>query len=165
MELNEFLKKEKFVKVMISFNNEKWHHDIPSKSGWYFIETDTPIDKLAIVGDPVEPRNYNIPEKVKSNKYLLDKGFAINQNNKDLYIVYSGHAQNLKARAREHSFGGNGTGCLAISKYNVLKKFHWTFCYLRFEEFDIKCGDDKNARIYGEQIFRAEYGFPILCSE
>ena len=54
----------------MSFQNDDWRTDIPSGPGWYFIETDTPIEDLKKVGPPIGQRHYNIPEKVNASLSL-----------------------------------------------------------------------------------------------
>ncbi len=162
---NDFIKIQNFKSIEIDFGNKSWHHIIPSVPGWYYIETTAPINILSCVGMPKKDGNYNLPEKIKNNQYLFDLNLSISQKDNRSYIVYSGETKNLLARAREHSFGGNETGCLAISEYDKLKNFVWSFSYLKLQNFNNSLDDDKSLRVYGEQIFRTKYGFPILCSK
>jgi len=159
--------KEKFVSIKMDFStNPRWYKDtIPSEAGWYFIETTTPIDILRKVGNPKEKGNYNIPQKIIDSQYLIDNDLSIKQIGNQPYAVYSGEALNLMNRAREHSFGGKGTGCLAIENYRSLKLYHWSFCYLKCKTYSPDSEGDKGLRNLGEQIWRSQNGWPILCSK
>jgi len=156
-----------FVTVEIDFAKEpRWHlGTIPSEPGWYFITTTAPIDVLRRVGRPRENRNYNIPQKITGSQYLIDNDLAIQQIKRKPYAVYSGQAANLLNRARENSFGGSGTGCLAIAKYPSLRKYKWYFSYLTCDKYDPASNGDKILRNLGEQIWRCQNGWPILCSQ
>lgn len=155
-----------FTAVTIDFaSKERWYLDsIPSEPGWYVIETDAPVNILENIGRPKRSGNYNIPQRIEKAKYLSRVGLVPQQTGSNLYPVYSGEAANLLNRAREHSFGGNGTGCLAINEYPRLKSYRWCFSFLSCAAFDPECGGDKNLRNYVEQIWRSENGWPVLCS-
>ena len=155
-----------FKVAKINFENKQWHikANVPSKSGWYMIRTTTPIDTLQSVGEPKHKGNYNIPKKIKTAQLLINKGLVIIQNDRTPYIVYSGEAKNLLSRAREHSFGGVGTGCLAINSYPSLLKYEWWFDYLECESVFPGSDGDKGLHTYGEQYWRSMNGWPILCS-
>lgn len=155
-----------FVSVKMNLSqNPRWYLDIiPSEAGWYFIETTTPIAILREVGKP-KNGNYNIPQKIEDSQYLINCNLAIKQNGNQPYIVYSGEAANLMYRAREHSFGGKGTGCLAIKKYCSLKSYDWCFSYLTCRAYNPDSEGDKGLRNLGEQIWRSQNGWPVLCSK
>lgn len=166
MNFKQCIENEKFIEKKIDFNNKKWHLEeirIPAEPGWYQIKTNTPIYVLENVGT-THNNNYDIPDKIKTNKYLIENKIAITQKKDEPYIVYSGQAINLTARAREHSFGGAGTGCLAIAEYKTLLKYEWYFCYILSKLFECET-PNISIRNYGEQILRSKYGWPILCSQ
>jgi hypothetical protein len=94
---------------------------------------------------------------------VLSLGMAISQVNGDEYVVYSGEAKNLKARAREHERGHAKTYCLAISEYETLLKYRWTFCYVALSTCRYVQHDDKLLRLAIEQAWRTVHGWPILC--
>ena len=156
-----------FISRKIDFKKKpRWHLDrVPSEPGWYYLETTAPVSVLRSVGNPKEKKNYNIPKKIKGSSYLAANKLAIKQIKEKPYVVYSGEANNLKNRAREHSFGGNGTACLAIGKYSVLKKYDWYFSYFTCTSYMADSDGDKCLRNLGEQVWRAHYGWPILCSK
>lgn len=167
MDFKQCIENEKFIRKKIDFNNRGWHLNnsrIPAEPGWYYIETNTPIHVFENVDNNPIKKNYNIPGKIESNKYLIKNKIAITQKKDELYIVYSGQAKNLSARAREHSFGGTGTACLAIANYDSLIRYEWYFYYAESKKYE---GETLNSsiRVYGEQILRTKYGWPILCSQ
>ncbi|MFZ0485115.1 MAG: hypothetical protein WAL93_17130, partial [Desulfobacterales bacterium] len=158
---------EGFVSIEMDLSkNPRWYIDsIPSEAGWYFIETTTPIDTLRKVGKPKEKGNYNIPQKIIDSQYLINSNLSIKQIGNQPYVVYSGEAANLMNRAREHSFGGKGTGCLAIEKYRSLCSYKWCFSYVTCRTYSPESGGDKGLRNLGEQIWRSQNGWPVLCSK
>jgi hypothetical protein len=158
---------EKGIKhVEINFSDNSWRDTIPSDSGWYFIETTTPPNAFQSVGPPKGERHYNIPQKASASLSLKNFGFCacIFPSQNSFYFVYSGEAKDLKARAREHQSGHGKTGCLALANYPALHRYKWRFRYAI-------CGVGKNhhesklLRTYGEQLWRAKYGWPLLCGK
>ena len=151
--------------VEMNFQKADWHSSVPSKPGWYFIETDTPPEVFkGVRTPPPDHRHYNIPEKVKTSLSLSDFGACILPTDNPFYFVYSGEAKNLKARAREHMSGHHKTGCLALKKYPQLRSHTWKFHYVECPPpFD--SDESKILRTYGEQVWRAKYGWPILCGK
>ncbi len=155
---------ENLTPVEMSFQNNDWRADIPSKPGWYFIESDTPFKVLENVGPPLGERHYNIPEKVKASLTLFEFGACIEPTDNPFYFVYSGEAKNLKARAREHMSGHPKTACLALENYPRLRSHTWKFHYVECPPpFDLD--ESKILRTYGEQVWRTKYGWPILCGK
>ena len=158
---------KEFVSIKMDLSkNSKWYlNTIPSEAGWYLIKTTAPVDILRNVGGPKQKGNYNIRQKIIDSQYLIDCDLSIKQIGNQPYVVYSGEAANLRYRAREHSFGGSGTGCLAIEKYGSLKLYNWFFSYLTCETYNPDSEGDKNLRKFGEQIWRSKNGWPVLCSQ
>lgn len=158
---------EKGLKCLkMDFQNDTWREDLPSDPGWYFIKTNTPPEIFRDVDKPTGKKHYNIPEKVEASLYLDEiSAYCIRQPpKKSFYFVYSGEAQNLKARAREHLSGPNGCGCLALKNYPELHKYKWEFHYsLCNSANDPK--ENKLLRIFGEQLWRSKHGWPILCGK
>jgi len=150
--------------IEMSFDDDLWRSVIPSDPGWYFIETNTPPDIFKSVGPPKGERHYNIPEKIKASLSLKEYGLCILPINNSFYFVYSGEAKNLKARAREHMSGHSKTGCLALKNYPVFKEYIWRFHFTSCHYGD-NPQDSKLLRIFLEQMWRAKYGWPILCGK
>jgi hypothetical protein len=152
--------------ITISLEEDTWRKDIPSRPGWYFFKTDTPIEILKKVGPPpIEGRHYHLPEKITTSLTLREYQLCIEPKTRgQSYIVYSGEAKNLSARAREHFSGHPKTGCLALTNYPVLAKYKWWFRYAECQ-FGNNPNDSKLIRTYGEQLWRAKYGWPILCGK
>lgn len=150
--------------VEISFTKDDWRMTVPPKPGWYFYQTDTPIEILKNVGPPVGERHYNIPNKILESMALKKYDAVILPQNKSLYIVYSGEAKNLKARAREHISGHPKTGCLALANYDSLHSYNWNFNFTLCPSSE-DSNSSKLLRTLGEQAWRAKYGWPVLCGK
>jgi hypothetical protein len=150
--------------VEMSFESDNWRQDIPSSPGWYFIETNTPLEVFKNVGLPKGQRHYDIPKKVSQSLALNEYEVCILPSDNLFYFVYSGEAKNLKARAREHMSGHPKTGCLALSNYSLLKAYIWKFYYALCPNFKDR-NESKLLRTLGEQAWRSKYGWPILCGK
>jgi len=150
--------------VEMSFETDGWRSSIPSKPGWYFIETNTPLDILLDLGPPLGKRHYNIPQKVKESLTLKKYNACILPSNNSLYVVYSGEAKNLKSRAREHVAGHSETGCLALINYKSLHSFKWKFLFVLCP-LHKDPNETKGLRTLGEQAWRAKYGWPVFCGK
>jgi hypothetical protein len=150
--------------LMMEFGNDSWRKAIPYAPGWYFIETNTPPEAFLKVGKPRGMRHYNIPQKTLASLKLKKLGVCILPSENSFYFVYSGEAQNLKSRAREHVSGHRETGCLALRNYPLLHQYQWRF-HFSLCPFDNSPDKSKLLRIYGEQLWRAKHGWPILCGK
>ena len=161
--LNDIEKGMKLVEI--NFSDNSWRDTLPSKPGWYFIETNTPPDEFLAVGPPKGERHYNIPKKAKASLYLNERfGVCILPSQNPFYFVYSGEAKDLKARARVHQSGHGKTGCLALENYPALHQYKWTFHYA-ICSFGQNYHESKLSRIFGEQLWRSKYGWPLLCGK
>lgn len=148
--------------IKIDFFDDSWRNPLPSGPGWYFIETNTPPDKFKKIDKPKGKYHYNIPKKVQASSSLEQLGECILPSQSPFYFVYSGEAKNIKARAREHVSGHQKTFCLALKNYPMLLKFTWNFHFSPCH-FGNDPNENKLVRIFGEQLWRAKYGWPILC--
>lgn len=153
----------RFMCLHIDFKDSSWRDSIPSEPGWYLIKTNTPAIVLESVSPPKHEAHIDIPGTIRMVHTLLSLGIAISQTSGNEYVVYNGEAKNLKARAREHECGHAKTYCLAISEYESLLKYHWTFCHVAVSTCRNIRGDDKLIRIAVEQAWRTVHGWPILC--
>ena len=155
----------KFVPHKVDLRN-RWRGDVPSRPGWYLFQTDTPIDVLRKLPHTKEQkRAYKLGDRVARCEYLLRQGLLITPTPKSpMYIVYSGEAKNLKSRAREHS-SANGTASLQLSLYPKLKKYQWKFFHLECDSVYEDGNGDKALRTLGEQTWRANNGWPVLCAQ
>jgi hypothetical protein len=153
--------------VRMTLHADGWWRSVPAQGGWYCIETNAPLSVLASLPPPPSGTNqYNIPERIRVNKWVLDNGLAIAPPASDArYVVYTGEQSNLMARAREHTHGNEKTGCLKLSGYPELHGYDWCFSYVTCESVFPGCGDDKTLRVAGEQAWRAAFGWPLLCKE
>jgi hypothetical protein len=170
-ELREFMNGE-YVRVAIELNKPGWHTraKVPPAPGWYYIETDAPfeiISRQALwgrqyttkkAGKLADVKNYDLPARCAR----FDETLAEYWNTRR---VYSGLASNLQSRAREHTFADPGTGGLALSKYPELHEFEWHFCYRTLAEFMPECPNPGVLLLLGEQVWRSQNGWPILCAE
>lgn len=170
-ELREFLNGE-YIRVAIEFDTPGWHTraNVPGAQGWYYIETNTPLETLSRQslwarqyttkkeGKLADVKNYNLQTRCAR----FDASLAEYWNTD---FVYSGLASSLQSRAREHTFADPGTGGLALSKYPELHEFEWHFCYRTLDKFMPECPCPGVLLLLGEQVWRAQNGWPILCSE
>ena len=147
-------------------NDEQWNFNranIPTGEGWYWIKSTTPIATFRTLARP-HGRHYNIPERVVHNQYLIRSGIGLQPRRRlDLCVVYSGEAMNLRTRASEHRDGHEGTACLGLASYRVLGYHRWQFCFVSCRDLFPDCDDNKALRVYGEQLWRSQNGWPILC--
>ena len=73
--------------------------------------------------------------------------------------------KNILDRAKDHTFGHPGTAALAISKYTELVKYRWEFHYMEYNLKYQSPSDERDiiALKLGEEIWRANNGWPLLC--
>ena len=155
------------VPVRMSLDTQGWWRSVPAQGGWYFIETNTPLEVLSGLPAPQAGENhYNIPERIQTNSWVLGNGIGIGSGDGAArYVVYSGEQSNLMARAREHTHGHAQTECLRLSGYPQIHEYEGYFGYVTCESMFPGCADDKTLRVAGEQAWRASFGWPVLCKE
>ena len=156
-----------FSRVPMTASAAGWWNEVPAKPGWYAIETDAPVSTLQAALSPREVgKRYNLAARVTKATFLIERGLAITPTEPgSSYVVYAGEHANLKSRAREHTHGNKGTGCLCLSQYADIGAFQWTFNFLSFERHVPGHSDNKLLRTLLEQKWRAENGWPVLCAE
>lgn len=156
-----------FQAVDMTPNKRDWWDRIPGKPGWYAVETDAPLSVIAKVPSPREQgMHYQLAKRLSDVQFLIDKGVAIIPADEGaLYIVYSGEHANLKSRAREHTHGNKGTGCICLSQYESLCEHRWKFYFLTCEQHVPGSSGNKALRTYLQQKWRGEHGWPILCAQ
>jgi hypothetical protein len=98
-------------------------------------------------------------------KPLRALGLTLEPDGAGRYVVYSGHAGNLHARAREHLNGHPKTGCLALQQYSGLHSFAWEYRFAALPDWVAHNGGNRALRSIGEQLWRAHHGWPLLCTE
>lgn len=165
----EFLSGE-FKPVKIDLENPDWHTEagIPSKPGWYYITTSAPLSVLQrqtlwqteytrADGETAKVRNYDIAKR----SLRFSEEFARFWNTTK---VYSGIGSSLQARAREHTFPDRGTAGLALANYSELYEYDWVFNYRRFDEYHPSSKNHGVHLLLGEQIWREQNGWPLLCA-
>lgn len=144
--------------------------NVPAEPGWYYIETNAPLEVLsrqALWARQYQTKRTGKLTKVKNYDLQLrcsrfDPALAAYLNTQR---VYSGYASNLRSRMREHTFADPGTGGLALSKYPELHEFEWHFCFRSLAGFMPECTNPGVLLLLGEQIWRSQNGWPILCAE
>lgn len=163
-----------FIAQNIDLGNNQWHLNIPSEAGWYYIETDTPLEVFLRLDSPPSEyinedgevkkcKNYDIASRTETLVSGLETGGVIIERD-GVRPVYSGMAKNLLNRAREHTFGHKGTAGLALANYSELANYNWTFRY-KINELEFSSNKHRNIILkLGEQVWRANNGWPILCS-
>ncbi len=160
--------------VSIDLTNPEWHREIPSRCGWYFIETGTPLNILCNLpsppfeytnekGEVKKCKNYNISVRVQAFASTLDEE-SIVISGAGLRPVYSGMAKNLLNRAREHTFFHQGTVGLALTNYRELTVYAWNFHYAENSLPTASAAHRDITLKLGEQFWRALHGWPLLCS-
>ncbi|WP_313699659.1 hypothetical protein [Achromobacter sp.] len=156
-----------FTRIELSPKNKGWWTSIPAVPGWYAIETTAPAAKLeALVPAANCEKHYNFSRRVTATALLQSFNEIILPSSEgQSYVVYSGEGRNLKSRAREHTHGDKGTGCLGLSGYDSLTKYTWTFLYRTCEAHVPGANGDKLLRTLLEQRWRAQHGWPLLCSQ
>lgn len=170
-ELQKFLNGD-YTRATIELDKPGWHTRarVPATPGWYYIETNTPFEILSRqalwsrqyttkkAGKLANVKNYDLQTRCTRFDYTLAKYL-------NTHLVYSGLASNLQSRAREHTFSDPGTVGLALSKYPELHEFEWQFCYRTLAEFMPECPNPSVLLLLGEQVWRSQNGWPILCAE
>jgi hypothetical protein len=150
--------------VVISFNDDIWGKNLPSKSGWYWIKTNTPIAVLESVGKPSGKAHINIPKTITETLKLSN--LVITQSNNSEYIIYNGQAKYIRARAKEHFDGHQKTFCLGIKEYkNSFEKYNWVFSSVTLSKITGENADNKIKRILVEQAWRPKNGWQIFCKK
>lgn len=161
-----------YSSVQIDLRNEKWHRlgGIPNKSGWYYISTNAPISLIqqqrlwspiyqkARDKSTAAVKNYDLQERAGRYTTGLSRYFSVRG-------IYSGLASNLLNRAREHTFADPGTAGLALSKYTALHDYEWIFHFVTLNRFMAECECEDFLLRFGEQLWRAKNGWPVLCTE
>jgi hypothetical protein len=156
-----------FKRVQMTLDAPNWWDAVPAAAGWYLIETNTLIAMLDQLPAPSLGSNlYNIPHRIQFSACLRAQGLAIQPACQGApYFVYCGEQANLRNRAREHTHGNPGTGCLSLSLYPQLRGFEWWFWYLPCDTVFPESHGNKALRVMGEQTWRAHNGWPVLCKE
>ena len=157
--------------AQMSLVDRTWHRNsgIPNESGWYFISTNAPLEVIAAQSlasshyqkarssKLVPVRNYDLQARASRCTPNLKKYFSER-------AVYSGLASELRTRAKEHCFPDPGTGALALANYDALRPYEWLFHFVTLKRFmaDRECNEF--VLRLGEQLWRAKYGWPVLCA-
>lgn len=158
-------------RVPIELKKPGWHTRarVPAEPGWYYLETDAPLALLSRQalwarqyptkrgGKFADVKNYDL--QARCARFDAEMAKYLNTR-----CVYSGLASNLQSRAREHTFADPGTGGLALSKYPELHEFAWHFCYRTLAGFIPDCPSADILLRLGEQVWRSQNGWPILCA-
>ena len=157
--------------VAIDLTNPSWHlgWEIGAVPGWYFIRTDAPVDVLrrqkrwadtyVTKGGKTKPvAHYDIA--ARAARYTDDMQAYWNTTE-----VYSGLADKLQNRAREHTFPNDpGTIGLALGRYPELASYNWTFGFIRLARLAAPSSGKDMLLKLGEQAWRGRNGWPLLCS-
>lgn len=155
-----------FKSLEMDFGGTACWSSVPAVPGWYAVETDAPLNVLAKCPVPAAGgRHYVIAKRLQDAQLMVEQGAAIIPAGVGArYIVYSGEHGDLKARARKHIRRSAGTDCLSLARYDIATAYSWTFFYRKCEAYMPGSQGNKTLRNYLEQKWRAEGGWPILCS-
>jgi len=173
-ELTEFVTNlENYTIVPIDFDDNAWHvtAQIAAEPGWYFFTTSTPRDVFTETplwaqqapnanGALVDVRNNDLQERAAQYYDELAGIFS------DV-AVYSGHAcgVSVQQRAKQHTFPDPQTAGLALGRYPQLRDYNWQFHYAYLSDFMAECPNPKTVLELGEQVWRANFGWPVLCKK
>lgn len=164
------------VQMDLCERDTPWYvvESIPSEPGWYFIETNVPVDVLR------DQHKVKSSYDTKAGKSALVKHYDLaaradryDESLKYLFstpVVYSGIASSLRSRASEHTEANEGTAALSLLNYDPLAspEYQWWFCYATLNGFWSGPALRRQQQVIvlklGEQIWRARNGWPILCS-
>jgi hypothetical protein len=150
----------------ISLGDGDWIASIPSTPGWYVLATDAPWKTLrTLVPQEVARGHYRIGDRTARAEELAALGVLIGERPGHIVPVYNGHAKKLRERAREHWNGHARTGCLSLRQYAELHGYRWEFRFTQVSDLRSQPSDSSALRNIGEQLWRAEHGWPILCIE
>lgn len=158
---------ELFTRIALTPQKRNWWSSVPAVPGWYAVETNAPTSVLATLIPAAScKKHYNFSARVISASLLSQYSEIILPSAQgEMYVVYSGEGNDLKARAREHTHGNGGTGCLGLSGYGELTKYSWSFLYRTCEDHAPGSNGDKLLRTLLEQRWRGEHGWPMLCTQ
>lgn len=150
--------------IPLTLGHERVSHGIPAASGWYVIRTTASDDAIAHLL-PQQPGGHNrIKDRLERIAPLQSAGLTAVRDADGWWPVYTGHAKNLRSRAHEHLKGHPKTGCLALAQYGgELGDTQWEFRFTTVAALDLKLEDCQPLRILGEQLWRARFGWPVLC--
>ncbi len=158
---------ENFHSVNMTLDERGWWDSVPAKPGWYMIETNALLSVIANVPSPkMSGKHYLLARRSENAQFLISSRLAILPAYEGaLFVVYSGEHGDLKSRAREHTHGNRGTGCMCLSQYESLWKYQWRFHYRTSEDHAPNSSGNKVLRTFLEQKWRGESGWPILCAQ
>lgn len=158
---------KQFERVALTPATKQWWSSIPPEPGWYAVETNAPISLLQTLAPSAEcAKHYNFSNRASAATFLRRYSEIIEPSSPgEMYVVYSGEGGDLKSRAREHTHGNKGTGCLGLSRYDVLSKYKWSFLYRTCEDQLPGSNGDKLLRTLLEQRWRGQHGWPLLCTQ
>lgn len=165
-----------FTQREIDFTDAQWHIGIPSESGWYFIQSDAPAQVLSNLpsppafylndeGERKKCKNYDIRTRAMSLAEIAGLQSVV-LGGSVIRTVYSGKTKNLLNRAREHTFSHPGTAGLALAKdeYLPLRNYTWSFHYQCNTRPYVSLAHRDVILKLGEQIWRSNNGWPLLCA-
>jgi len=161
-----------YSSISIDLTDKNWHTKsyIPNVAGWYFIQTNMPLQRICAQGiwqetyvtkkkqETVPVRNYNLGERARRFSNEMSHYWNIEE-------IYSGMTSNLMKRAKEHTFADPGTTGLALSRYPEARDYQWQFGFYTLDRFLQKPSCHKMILNLGEQIWRSKNGWPLLCAE
>jgi hypothetical protein len=155
-------------RVPMNLAGDRWHvaAKIPRTAGWYFIETNTPVEILQRQHRPQTRYTQKNGKEVNVKIYDISGSAARYADDLkecwNIEQVYSGLASNLQDRAREHTLSDLGTAALALGLYPELHSYAWTFCYVEMHRFLPEASCPKMLLRLGEQMWRGTNGWPLL---
>lgn len=167
-QIEDIRKKERLLSVSRNAHGNLAIKPLPAKvAGMYWLYTNYTIEDLknctvstdigAIPIAHIANLHKNLPHVSK----IEIGGFQL------VYNGITGTGLGLRGRVHQHFNGGNGTGCLSITKSLVNNLDRWRVSYVTL---DPKSNTSHNIKfdysLYAkdlERMWRLTYGWPLLC--
>lgn len=126
-----------FNRVALTPGTKGWWSSVPAVPDWYAVETNAPVSAIEVLAPGANCANhYNFSRRAAAAAFLRTYGqIILPPAAGQPYVVYSGEGRDLKARAREHTHGNGGTGCLGLGAYATLTKYTWSFPCITLAHF------------------------------
>lgn len=158
--IREHLRKP-FTPVQVDFSDDNWTRGkVPSVLGWYYLTTDAPLTALVDAKLWTQEFSRNTQIDIRAARFCEVSAAIWNKE-----IVYNGFHKNLKGRAKEHTFGHQLTGTLALHRYDALKEYNWKFSFLTMDDLSVPPASRDMVLRFGELLWRADNRWPLLCME
>jgi len=136
-------------------------------SGLYWIYTSYSLNELKSCTPSNDTGAIQINELAKLHDGLEYVCKISDQNYRVVYNGIAGNSCGIRQRIRQHFNGGQGTGCLSISKSSLNDLSKWRVSYVTIdselpEDIQVPASYNEHAKNI-ERMWRLRYGWPLLC--